>query len=171
LAVSVIVGACEPIFTSDPPEFVAHVDRPDSEPLLHASSNDVTAEFYIVDECALLIVTVPGHGEFIEEDCDEHNNRGATMSSAECAVVENEYCVESLPVFMVGSTLPGAVSVCLTVLDPGHPPGEVIDVRDEWWIVVASSLGGDVFPLDAEGGRLDSLQNEINDPVADACGL
>jgi hypothetical protein len=171
VAAAGLLVACDPLFTPEPPDFVARVERPDDDPLFREEVDGVEAEVYEVDDCALLVVIVPGFGEFSEEACDPPPSSEALISSAECAAVEDGFCVHGIPVFTVGSTLPEAASVCIQVKEPGHPPGELVPVRSGWWFVTAGSLGGDMYPLNGDGNRLDALDNEIDDRVAAACGL
>jgi hypothetical protein len=166
-----LLAACwgDSVVPPETPDFVPQISRPDVEPLFQQVVDGVTAEVYVVGECGTLIVTVPGFGEFAETLCDPPTTGVAGIGGVECAGVEGTACSHEIPPWFLATTHPGATSVCVDTGD-AEERGKVIEARDGWWLS-SGPYGGDVYPLDDNGERLDSLSNEIDDRVAAACGL
>jgi hypothetical protein len=164
---AVFTAACGP-WMPETPEFTQHVQRPAEPPIFEETVDEVTAEVYVDGECVILVVAVPEFGEFSKESCGQPDSARIGVSGFDCAEAADNRCVRSIPGFIVEPTLPEASAVCVDTGDPARP-GLVIEALHGWFLIVGRH--GDVYPLDENGERLDSLSNEIDDRVSEACGL
>lgn len=146
--------------------FAESVDRPSREPLLSMGSEGVTIEVFVDGDCARIIEEVPGYGYLVDDFCppppaaDPFGDRFGTPN---CPLNDfGDECGDWLPKFVVGRTVASAAFVCVAA-------GRV-EVRDGWWLAAAENVG-EAFPLDANGNRLDSPSNELDDRMREDCGI
>lgn len=170
-AASLLTACTSRVGTPAVPEFVDHVERPSEQPLFEMTVDGVTAEAFSIGSCGVLVISVPEFGEFAEELCDPPESGTSGIGGVDCAEVVDDRCTYQIQPFLLGATARDASAVCRVTGDPAHP-GEVIAASDGWFLIANGTLGGDVFPLDDSGNRLDDPRvTEIDDQVAEACGL
>jgi len=144
--------------------FLDDVPRPSGEALFALESEGVTVELFAHGECATIIETVPGYGILLDEFCPEvlEPPFSRSFDTPNCPVTDfGDECGHWLPQFTVGRTVDAAAFVCV---EEGR-----VEVRRGWWMADYGGVGAEVFPLTADGVRLDSVSNEFDDRMRERC--
>ena len=156
----------EPELTPGTLPFVESLDLGSATPVLSMESDGVTIDVYDGGPCSTVVEHVPGYGYLVDEFCPgapSADPSGARFSTPNCPVTDfGDECQRWLPTFTVGHTVPEAAFVCLA-------SGRA-EVVDGWWLTHDED-GHEAFPLNADGVRLDSVFNELDDRMRQRCGV
>lgn len=147
--------------------FVDSVERPAARALLSAESDGITIDVYSEGGCATIVEFVPEYGYLVDEFCPSSPTPspfGAQFSTPKCPVIDfGDECGNELPTYVIGRTVDAAAFVCVVT-------GRV-EVREGWWLAANDEVQEEVFPMGADGTRLDSVANELDDQMRAKCDI
>jgi hypothetical protein len=164
---TLIAGACTHEEHATPLPFVDSVAPVAEAASLSMDSDGVSVDVYGTGGCVTIVEHVPEYGYLEDEFCvsdPTSDPYGKRFTTPACPVSNfGDECPRWLSQSTIGRTVTGASFVCTW-------KGRT-EVKDGWWIA-AGGLGADeAFPLDADGVRLDSVSNELDDTMRERCEI